>query len=113
MGKVMGAYCKAYYLKDMRKYKDWTENVENARDEKKEIDGEEIKEKRILTNESIVYLQENYVVTDDIYKEENILFNNVTDEWESFCKNELNFKIPTYDTPVIKNSSENEAIAHK
>lgn len=96
MGKVMGAYCKAYYLKDMRKFSGWDENEENARDEKKEVDGEEIKEKRKLTDDSIVYLQENYVVTDDVYKEENILFGAVTPDWEEYCKNELNFEIPEY-----------------
>ena len=109
MGKVMGEYCKAYYLSDMRKFNGWTEKVENTRDDKIEVDGEEIKEKRILTDDSIVYLQENYVVTDDVYKEENILFEAVTPEWEEYCKNELKFEIPNYKTPVKVDKIENKA----
>ena len=105
----MGEYCKAYYLKDMRKFNAWRENAENARDEKKEVNGEEIKEKRTLTGDSIVYLQENYVVTDDVYKEENVLFEAVTPEWEEYCKNELKFEIPNYDTPVKVDKTENKA----
>jgi hypothetical protein len=37
---------------------------------------------RILgqTGDSIVYLQENYVVTDGIFKDENVLFDDVTPE---------------------------------
>ncbi|MGD9162554.1 MAG: hypothetical protein PVG39_29370 [Desulfobacteraceae bacterium] len=108
MGKVMGAYCKAYYLKDMRKYSGWSENAQGARDEKKEMDGEEIKGKRILTNDSIVYLQENYVVTDDVYKEEYILFDRITPEWEEYCKNELKFKIPDYTIPSENVEKENQ-----
>jgi hypothetical protein len=61
------------------------------------MNGEEIEEARTLTNDSIVYLQENYVVTDDIYKEENIIFNDVTPKWEKFCKEKLDFEIPDYD----------------
>jgi hypothetical protein len=97
MIKVMGRYCKAYHLKDMRKYRHWTENAENSRKEKKKVEGKEIEETRTLTDDSIVYLQENYVVTDDVYKEENILFDAVTPKWEEYCKDELNFEIPAFD----------------
>ncbi len=97
MIKVMGKYCKAYHLGDMRKYRKWNENPKNARKEKKEVNGEEIEGARTLSDESIVYLQENYVVTDDIYKEENIIFNDVTPKWEKFCKEKLDFEIPDYD----------------
>ena len=97
MIKVMGKYCKAYHLGDMRKFRKWKENARNARKEKIEIDGKEVEEARIITDDSIVYLQENYVVTDDIYKEENILFDDVTPKWEKYCKTKLEFEIPDYD----------------
>ncbi|MBN2419958.1 MAG: hypothetical protein JXL81_11270 [Deltaproteobacteria bacterium] len=96
--KVMGKYCKAYHLGDMRKFRKWKENSQNARIEKKEVDGKEIKGPRKLTDDSIVYLQENYFVTDDIYKEENILFDVVNPKWEDFCTNKLGFEIPDYDS---------------
>ena len=99
MLKVMGKYCKAYHLREMRKYSGWAENAENARKEKKEVEGKEIEEIRTLTDDSIVYLQKNYVVTDDVYKEENILFNEVTPKWEEYCIRELNFEIPNNDIP--------------
>ncbi len=96
MIKVMGKYCKAYHLGDMRKYRRWKENSKYARLEQKEIDGEVVKEKRVLTDESIVYLQENYNVTDDIYIEDNILFDNVTTKWKEYCQKKLNFHIPEF-----------------
>jgi hypothetical protein len=96
MSEVMGKYCKAYLLLELRKYEGWIENSENARSEKKKVDGKEIEEIRELNDDSIVYIQENFVVTDDIYKEKNILFNSVTPEWKEYCTNTLNFTIPDY-----------------
>ena len=96
MIRKMGKYCKAYYLGDMRKFRKWTENTKNTRIEKKEIDGKEVKVKRILNDDSIVYLQENYNVTDDIYIEEDILYDDVTPKWKAFCGKKLNFQIPEF-----------------
>lgn len=97
MIKVMGKYCKAYHLRDMRKYRNWKENSQNTREEKIEVDGNEVDEIRRLTDESIVYLQENYVVTDDVYREENILFDDVTPKWKEFCEKSLEFIVPDFD----------------
>ena len=97
MIKVMGKYCKAYHLGDMRKFRKWKENAQNARKNKKEMNGKETEEPRALTDGSIVYLQENFIVTDDVYKEENILFDDITPKWERFCKDKLDFEIPDYD----------------
>jgi hypothetical protein len=97
MIKIMGKYCKAYHLRDMRKYRYWKENAQNTRKEKKEVDGNEVEEVRALTDDSIVYLQENYVVTDDIYKEQNILFDDTTPKWKEFCEDKLGFRVPDYD----------------
>lgn len=93
----MGKYCKAYLLKQFREFPGWTENTANTRKEKKEVDGKEIEEQRQLDDESILYLQENYVVTDDIFKDQNIIFDNVTDEWKEFCHGTLAFEIPVYE----------------
>jgi hypothetical protein len=93
----MGKYCRAYHLRDMRKYNKWKENTQNARKEKNEIDGQEIEGIRTLTDDSIVYLQENYFVTDDVYKEQNILFDDVTPKWKEYCETKLEFKIPDFE----------------
>lgn len=75
---TMGKYCKAYLLKQFRQFNQWKENQE-------------------VTEDSVLYLQENYVVTDGIYKDENIIFDNVTDEWKDFCHQVLEFEIPNYE----------------
>jgi hypothetical protein len=100
----MGKYCKAYLLSQLREYKNWEETNENARvDENKE--GDESNTPRELRDDSILYIQENYIVTDGIFLDENIIFDKVSDEWKSYCENELNFSIPDY---VHEMASENK-----
>jgi hypothetical protein len=85
----MGKYCKAYLAKQFREYPGWSE--------KKEVDGKEVEVDRELNDDSILYLQENYIVTDGIFKDQNIIFDNVTDEWKDYCHNTLAFEIPNYE----------------
>lgn len=96
----MGNYCKAYHVSDFRKFRGWNENVSNLRGEKKYVDGKEIYEpKTSLAEDDILYLQENYVVTHGIFKDEHIVFDEVTDEWKAFCHKDLKFEIPDYAKP--------------
>ncbi|MUL37891.1 hypothetical protein [Gloeocapsopsis dulcis] len=105
---TMGKYCKAYSLKKLREFNQWIEISENTRKEKKEIDGQEIEVSRKLTDDDFFYLQENYIVTDGIFKDENIIFNNVTPEWQDFCHKKLGFEIPTYETVEVQASANPE-----
>lgn len=76
----MRNYSKAYYLKDLRQYKNW-----------KEIDRPDAAE---LNDESIVYLQDNFTVVKDCFEEEDYIYNDVNDDWKAFCENQLQFAIP-------------------
>jgi len=96
-----GLYCKAYLLKQLREYDKWHEKAENARPEKMPKpsggNGGDPVVPRELTDESIVYLQDDYMVTDDRYPNENVLYDSVTPEWKTFCHETLAFEIPDYD----------------
>ena len=86
----MGNYCKAYMIPRFRQFSGWTELSENARTENGTP--------RQLTDSDFLYLQENYVVTDGIFIDENVIFNNVTPEWIDFCKSVLQFAGPEYSS---------------
>ena len=92
----MGKYCKAYLLKQFRQFEQWHENIENVRKKNQEVEGQTVEVNGELTDDNVLYLQENYIVTDGIFKDENIIFDNVTDEWKDFCHNILKFEIPNY-----------------
>ena len=85
---TLGTYCKAYMVPRFREFTGWTESAENAR---KENDSP-----RPLTDTDFLYLQENFVVTDGIFIDENVIFNNVTPEWIHFCQNVLEFEVPKF-----------------
>ena len=92
----MSNYCKAYYLEDLRKFEEWKENPEVKVTEKKTVDGKETEVTKELEDKSIVYVHDSYVVTVGTYVNENVLFENVTPEWKSFCEKDLKFEIPEW-----------------
>jgi len=104
----MGKYCKAYYAKDFRKFSGWKENLDNLRQEETD-DGKEAEKRTELKDDDILYLQENYIVTDGIFKDENIIFDDATDEWKKFCTEELEFEIPEYEPIEIKTAEGSDA----
>ena len=93
----MGRYCKAYLASKFREYSGWTEDLTALRKETEIKDGQEVEIPRTeLGDEDILYLQENYVVTDGVFKDENVIFDKVTPEWKTFCSDVLEFAIPDY-----------------
>ncbi len=103
----MGKYCKAYYAKDFRALDGWQENLDNLRPEIEEKDGKEIEVRRTeLKDDDILYLQENYFVTDGIFKDANIIFDKVTDLWKEACHKELGFEIPVYEPIEIRSDDD-------
>jgi hypothetical protein len=99
----MGRYCKAYHLRRFREYSEWAENVQNLRKDRKPGDGEA---EGGLTDDDIFYLHENYVVTDGIFMDENIIFDNTGPEWIEYCSNKLEFKVPVYEPIKIEGQEE-------
>ncbi|GAA6614828.1 hypothetical protein [Scytonema sp. NUACC26] len=98
---TMGKYCKAYPLKKLRQFRQWSERLENVRKDLQEVNGQEVEVARLLTDNDFLYLQENYVATDGIFIDKNIIFDNVTAEWKEFCHQTLGFEIPVYEPVTV------------
>ena len=62
MARTMGIYCKAYLLKQVRAFADWSEDASAARPA-----GDGNDEPRVLQGEDVVYLHDNLAVTDGIF----------------------------------------------
>ena len=92
----MGRYCKAYPVARFREFKGWAENAQNAREETQTVEGKEVLAPRPLTDSDFLYLQENFTITDGIFLDQNIIFDQVSPEWVEFCKSTLKFEIPEY-----------------
>lgn len=91
----MGKYCRAYTLARLREFGGWSERAENARPAEDERD-EAAGPPRTLNDEDILYLQENFTVTDGVFLDEHVIFDDVTPEWVSFCEERLGFEVPLY-----------------
>ncbi len=103
----MSKYSKAYLAERFREFPKWSEYLQNLRKEKKTDDGKEIEVERTeLKDNDVLYIHDNYVVTDGFYKDENIIFDKVDDEWKGFCTDTLKLEIPTYEPIEIKESKE-------
>lgn len=92
---VMGMYCKAYPLERFREFSGWTERPGSLTvPDTPTAEGapaEAGKEAEYL------FLQENYVVTNGVFMDENVVFDAVTPEWEAFCRTVLEFEVPPYE----------------
>ena len=73
-------YCKAYYLKDLRQWGSWTEKHEES--------------DAVPTDESVVYLWDDFVVVRSPVLLGGVIFDSVTPEWQDFCHTTLGFEIP-------------------
>ena len=72
-------YAKGYLLGDLRKFSGWREENENSCE---------------LSDSDVVFLHQDFTVTQLIWPGENVIFNQDTPEWRDFCSQQLQFKVP-------------------
>ena len=72
-------YAKGYLLGDLRKFSGWREENENSRE---------------LPDSDVVFLHQDFTVTQLIWPGENVIFNQDTPEWRDFCSQQLQFEVP-------------------
>lgn len=79
-------YCRAYPLSELRRFPRWSENKINLTNPELHTATEE--------SDGIAFLHQDFTVTLSMWQGENIIFNDVTADWQEFCTKELGFKIP-------------------
>jgi hypothetical protein len=84
-------YCKAYHLGDLRAYPSWSESKINWKERQGE--GEE-NNNELFADDKVVFIHQDFTVTESMYHNENIIFNSVEPAWREFCSNSLKFKVP-------------------
>jgi len=87
-------YAQAFLLGELRKFSDWHE------------------EKNELTDDDVVFLQQDFTVTELIWPGENVIFNRVTPEWKDFCTHKLRFKVPDDFDLIASNPAARSAEAN-
>jgi hypothetical protein len=81
----MTPYFRAYLLRDLRKFPEWAQGARPGEQE--------------LTDESVVYLRDDYaVVRDPIQPDQGVLWDVITPQWREYCSGSLGFAPPFQDT---------------
>ena len=84
-------YCKAYRLEELRRFEHWSEsriNWKTADETENHASDAEI------PDDDVVFIHQDYMVTESIWPNENVIFENVTPQWRDFCNTVLGFKVP-------------------
>jgi uncharacterized protein len=87
-------YCKAYQLKDLRQYPKWSESKLNWKNDKKADSDDKENDIDTFSEDDVVFLHQDYIVTQSIWHDENVIFNQMTSDWVAFCTETLKFKAP-------------------
>jgi uncharacterized protein len=101
-GRPPRNYCRAYHLKDLRQFSGWSENRINWKKTADEKDAE-------FADDDVVFLHEDYLVSQSIWSNEDIIFNSVTPEWRDFCDSQLGFKVPDDLDLIVAATASKEA----
>jgi hypothetical protein len=84
-------YCKAYYLRDLRSCPSWSESRINWKEKKENGNGNGGDG---FADDKVVYIHQDLTVTESIWANENVIFENVDTVWQNFCADYLKFKVP-------------------
>ena len=88
-------YCKAYHLKDLRIYPAWTEGRINWKAKNYgDASGNGTAPDQGFSDDDIVFLHQDYTVTQSMWHNENVIFDQVSPQWRDYCNDRLNFKVP-------------------
>jgi ankyrin repeat protein len=96
-------HAKAYVLADLRKFGGWREeriNWKESDNADRNGGGDR------LSDDDVVFLHQDLTVSRSIWRDENVIFNQVTPEWRDFCENVLQFKVPSDLDLIVSARSE-------
>ncbi len=77
MHMAVRPYCRAYAVAELRQFSDWHESLPG------------------LAEDAIVFVHQDFSVTRSMFHGKDVVFNNLSSSWETFCKNQLAFAVPT------------------
>jgi hypothetical protein len=87
-------YCRAYYLRDLRKFKGWSEKKENWKINKHWSEDLKVGFEKNFDAEDVVFVHQDLTVTRSMWHGEHVIFDEVTTEWRKFCERDLKFSLP-------------------
>ena len=88
-------YCKAYYLRDLRAFPEWNESRINWKQKGNNNNRDDnVDPNAPFTDEKVIFIHQDFTVTESAWHNENVIFNQVNSDWKEFCTTALKFKVP-------------------
>ncbi len=90
----MSNYCKAYEADMFRRFSKWEERVSPyliPGSGEQSTAGSSSAESAEARDTAIFYLHDDFTVTAEIFRDQSVVFDVVTDEWKEFCRSVLQF----------------------
>ena len=100
-------YCKAYHLKGLREFPGWSEGRINWKEKNDRKDNDQT-DSGEFTDDKVVFIHQDFTVTESMWHNENVIFNHLGEEWLAFCDAKLGFRVPT-DLDLIVSNVDNAA----
>ncbi|MBV9108096.1 MAG: hypothetical protein JO306_01660 [Gemmatimonadetes bacterium] len=94
-----GTYCRAFHARDFTAFPGWRPDLAQLRPAPA-ADAP----RAALDDADLLYLQDDFAVTDGIYQDEHVVFADAGPEWRRFCADALGFAPPP--APQGENSAE-------
>ena len=91
---TLGRYCKAYPLSLLREFDGWREKSTKGAPESRHLGDAQTEAGEDQTKPAHLYLQETYHVTEGIFLDASVVFDDITPEWVDFCRRTLKFEVP-------------------
>jgi FOG: Ankyrin repeat len=105
-------YCKGYRLGSLRKYPDWNagrvvreQNNQDTERTDRLSQSNNLTEDGPLSDDKVVFIHQDYSVTESIWHNENVLFVGADSAWKEFCTEFLKFKVPDDLDMIVPNQS--------
>jgi len=95
-------YCKGYHLRDLRQYSGWSESRINWKETKGDKKPEN-PDSEPFTDDKVVFIHQDFTVTESMWQGENVIYNQVDEAWRGFCSGVLDFKVPTDLDLIVPN----------
>ncbi len=87
-------YCKAYYLRDLRKFSGWAEERKNWKINRYWSEAMKADFEKPLEDADVVFVHHDLVVTRSMWRDEHVIYDAITPAWQEFCHSRLGFRIP-------------------
>jgi hypothetical protein len=87
-------YCKAYYLRDLRKYPEWNESRINWKKRNSHNGNGDVDPNDPFPDEKVVFIHQDFTVTESAWHNENVIFSQANSAWKEFCSTTLKFQVP-------------------